>query len=127
MINTATFWSMEESKAFAEKWLPAWTGNDADGLISFYAEDAFYLDPARPKGIHGKNEIYKYFQRLLNHYPNWVWTQREAIPMQHGFVNLWNLRDSNVNIDGLCFVQMDSNHKILRNEVYFDRTLLIKQ
>jgi hypothetical protein len=31
-----------EAKRFAEKWLPAWTGNDPEWLASFYSEDAFY-------------------------------------------------------------------------------------
>ena len=37
--------SPEQARQFCAAWLPAWTGNDAERLASFYAEDAFYLDP----------------------------------------------------------------------------------
>ena len=39
-----------EARAFAEQWLPAWTGNDPERLASFYSDDTFYLDPAIPAG-----------------------------------------------------------------------------
>ena len=43
--------SATEAKKFAERWLPAWTGNNPELLASFYADDAFYLDPAIPHGV----------------------------------------------------------------------------
>jgi len=46
--------SKEQAKEFASKWLPAWTGNDPEKLLSFYSDDAFYLDPAIPNGVKGK-------------------------------------------------------------------------
>ena len=39
-----------EARAFAEKWLPAWTGNDPERLVSFYTDDGQYSDPAIPVG-----------------------------------------------------------------------------
>ncbi|GEM_PF-6620569 len=44
-------YSPQEAKAFAEKWLPAWTGNNPELLASFYTEDAFYSDPVIPRGV----------------------------------------------------------------------------
>lgn len=41
----------EEARAFAERWLPAWSGNRPELLVSFYSEDAFYADPAIPAGV----------------------------------------------------------------------------
>jgi ketosteroid isomerase-like protein len=82
----------EEARQFAEQWLPAWTGNDPERLAAFYSEDAFYLDPAVPSGIQGKAALLRYFRKLLAAFPDWVWTQREAIPMEDGFVNLWHAR-----------------------------------
>ena len=46
----------EEARRFAERWLPAWTGNDPELLASFYADDAFYCDPAIPGGVSGREE-----------------------------------------------------------------------
>lgn len=47
-----------EAAQFAQRWLPAWTGNDPQRLA--------------------------YFRKLLANNPHWVWTQLEAIPMQEG-------------------------------------------
>src|SRR5262245_60518782 len=81
--------SREEARRFAAAWLPAWTGNDPARLLSFYAEDAFYLDPAVPKGLRGHEQLRPYFEKLLARNPNWQWTQVEALPMENGFVNKW--------------------------------------
>ena len=40
-----------EARAFAERWLPAWSGNRPERLASFYAPDAVYSDPAIPAGV----------------------------------------------------------------------------
>jgi hypothetical protein len=45
-----------EARAFASRWLPAWTGNDPERLAS-YTEDAFYSDPAVPDGIEGRDAL----------------------------------------------------------------------
>jgi hypothetical protein len=44
-------WDAEAARAFAERWLPAWAGNDPSKRVSFYTEDAVYSDPAIPDGI----------------------------------------------------------------------------
>lgn len=112
-----------EARAFAEKGLPAWTGNNPELLASFYAEDAFYLDPAIPEGVRGRSALLEYFRKLLGHNPNWVWTQTEAIPMEDGFLNKWLAKipvgDTTLSVVGVCFVQFDDAGKIQRNEVYF--------
>lgn len=115
------------ARAFAEVWLPAWTGNDPARLASFYTDDAFYLDPAVPTGLRGREALLAYFTRLLRRYPAWVWTQRDSIPMADGFVNLWHASvptpSGTKEIDGVCLVALRDG-RIFRNEVYFDRSLL---
>jgi len=32
----------ESARSFAEKWLPAWSGNRPELLASFYTDDAFF-------------------------------------------------------------------------------------
>lgn len=117
----------EAARAFAARWLPAWTGNDPEHLLSFYAHDAFYLDPAVPQGVRGHAALLEYFRRLLRRNPSWVWTQREAIPMARGFVNLWHasipMGERTHEIDGVCLVMMEGG-RIERNEVHFDRSSL---
>jgi hypothetical protein len=119
----------EKAKEFASRWLPAWTGNEPEKLAAFYSDDAFYLDPAVPGGIWGKDNLLAYFRKLLAQNPDWVWTQIEAIPMEGGFLNKWLARipigDKIIESIGVCFVQFDDGGKIRRNEVYFDRTQMM--
>lgn len=123
--------SAVEASQFAEKWLPAWTGNDPERLASFYSDDAFYLDPGVPAGIQGKAALLAYFRKLLAVNPQWVWTHLEGVPLQDGFLNKWLARipvgPNTLEVAGVCSVQLDDAGKIRRNEVYFDRTLLLAE
>lgn len=115
-----------EAAQFAQRWLPAWTGNDPERLAAFYSDDALYVDPGMPTGVRGKVALLAYFRKLLASNPNWVWTQIEALPMQDGFLNKWLAKipvgAQTLAIVGVCLVQLDAAGKIRRNEVYFDRT-----
>jgi hypothetical protein len=123
--------SKEEAKEFASKWLPAWTGNNPEKLAEFYSDDCFYLDPAIPSGVNGKGKLLSYFKKLLSQNPDWIWTQIEPIPMDGGFLNKWLAKipvgQKVIECIGVCFVQFDSQGKIKRNEVYFDRSELISE
>jgi hypothetical protein len=120
-----------EAKEFAARWLPAWTGNDPERLVGFYSDDAFYCDPAIPEGVRGKEALLAYFRRLLSRNPDWVWTQIEGIPLEDGFLNKWLARipvgGRTLDVAGVCFVQFDEQGLIRRNEVYFDRSDLLKE
>jgi hypothetical protein len=122
--------NVAEARAFAARWLPAWTGNDPQHLVGFYADDAFYLDPAIPQGVTGRAALLGYFQKLLARYPDWVWTQIEAIPLEDGFLNKWLAEiptdGAVLRIVGVCFVQLNDLSQIKRNEVYFDRSTLLR-
>ncbi len=121
----------EEAREFALRWLPAWTGNKPKELAAYYSEDVFYSDPGIPNGVKGRQALLGYFQKLLAQNPDWVWTQIEAITMEDGFLNKWHAKipvgPKIVECVGVCFVQLDSNGLIKRNEVYFDRTELVKE
>jgi hypothetical protein len=125
------YFTAEEAREFAGKWLPAWTGNNPGLLAGFYSDDAFYLDPAIPQGIRGKEALTKYFTKLLSYNPDWVWTQIEGIPLKDGFLNKWLAKipagDKVLEIVGVCFVQINEEGKIYRNEVYFDRSPLLAE
>ena len=123
--------SASEAREFAERWLPAWTGNNPELLASFYSEDAFYLDPAIPEGVKGKPVLLAYFRKLLAYNPDWVWSQLEGIPMEQGFLNKWlahiPVGKKTLEITGVCLVQLNGTGKIKRNEVYFDRAQLLAE
>jgi len=125
------YYTTIQARQFAEKWLPAWTGNNPELLASYYTEDAFYLDPGIPDGVKGKANLLAYFRKLLANNPNWVWTQIEGIPLEDGFLNKWRAEipvgSVMLEIVGVCLVQLDDAGKIRRNEVYFDRTKLLAE
>jgi hypothetical protein len=100
----------EEARAFAERWLPAWSGNRPELLASFYSDDACYSDPGLREGVRGREALLAYFAKLLGRNPDWVWSQRSSVPMQDGFLNCWHaLRDG----------------RIYANHVFFDRAELL--
>ena len=72
-----------------------------------------------------------YFRKLLAVNPNWVWSQIEGIPLEGGFLNKWLAKipvgPKTLEVVGVCFVQLDAAGKICRNEVYFDRSHLLKE
>ena len=123
--------SKEQAKDFASRWLPAWTGNDPEKLVSFYSDDAYYQDHTIPQGVKGRDELLAHFRKLLSQSPNQVWNQIEAIPMEGGFLNKWLAKipigEKIVECIGVCLVQFDDNNKIRRNETYFDPRELITE
>ncbi len=126
----ATFSALdaEEARAFAARWLPAWTGNDPERLVSFYAPDVYYSDPALAHGVRGRDALLAYFRQLLARNPKWIWTHRGSLPLEDGFLNEWHASipagASVIEIDGVCTVQLRAG-LIHRNEVYFDRSALL--
>ena len=111
---------------FASQWLAAWTGNRPDVLLDYYSEDAFYLDPAHPQGLRGKEALRAYLVKLLRKNPDWVWTPLEVIPTPKGFVLKWKATIPIVEkpvlvLEGLDIVELQTG-KISRNEVFFDRS-----
>ena len=117
-----------DARAFAEQWLPAWTGNDPEKLVAFYTDDAFYSDPAIPNGVSGRDALLAYFRKLLGKNPAWVWTHQGSIPLADGFLNEWHASipagATTVEVDGVCTVQLRDG-RIYRNQVYFDRSSLL--
>ena len=120
--------TIEEAREFASRWLPAWTGNEPERLAAFYSEDCFYLDPGVPDGLRGRDALLAYLRKLLARYPDWIWTQLEAIPMESGFVNKWHATipeaGHTIEVTGVCLVQLNVEGLISRNEVFFDRTVM---
>ena len=119
----------EDARAFAEKWLPAWSGNRPELLASFYTLDAVFSDPAIPQGVRGRAALQAYFSRLLERNPDWVWVHRGSIPLQDGFLNLWHasipVGERTVEAEGVCTVQLRDG-LIYANHVFFDRSELVK-
>jgi hypothetical protein len=126
---TITAYDAEEAQRFADRWLPAWSGNRPELLTSFYTDDVFYCDPAIPQGVRGREQLLAYFRKLLGRNPDWVWTHRGSVPLADGFLNLWHAKmpvgAAVVEVDGVCTAQLRDG-LIYRNEVHFDRSDLLK-
>ncbi len=120
----------DDARAFAEKWLPAWSGNRPELLASFYTLDAVYSDPAIPEGVRGRTALLAYFSKLLARNPDWVWVHRGSIPIEDGFLNLWHasipVGEGTVEAEGACTVQIRDD-LICANHVFFDRSDLLKE
>ncbi len=117
-----------EALVFCKAWLSAWTGNEPEKLIEFYAEDAFYLDPSRPMGLNGRERLLAYFRKLLVANPEWKWEALEVFPTERGFTLKWKaaipIGSETVTEHGLDIVEVDRG-KIVRNEVYFNLANLL--
>ena len=120
---------LKKAKEFCDQWLPAWTGNKPDLLISFYSDGAFYSDPFIPQGLKGKEQILAYLRNFISFYPNWKYEHVEIFPTENGFTLKWKVSlpfENHTVVDyGLDIVEI-SNDKIIRNEVYFDTSRLLK-
>ena len=133
----------DAARDFVARWLPAWSGNRPELLVSFYTEDAQYSDPAIPAGVRGREALLAYFRRLLSRNPEWVWTQLRSIPLLDGFLNFWHASiplgtgrvapgpgavgsagRGVVEVDGVCSVQLRDG-RIYANHVFFDRSELL--
>src|SRR3990167_3189663 len=113
---------------FCEHWLAAWTGNQPEKLIHFYADEIYYRDPAKQQGIQGKSALLHYFRKLLAKYPHWIWQATEVFPTTNGFILKWQASLSpertTDSFHGMDIVVV-SEGKITRNEVYFDPAPLL--
>ena len=124
---TSSQWDRDRAREFCRAWLPAWTGNRPERLLSYYSDDAFYSDPAVREGIVGREHLLNYFRKLLAAYPEWIWIHRRSLPVPDGFLNYWEARLNGApdapSWEGVCVVQIRGD-LIYRNEVYLDRAAM---
>jgi hypothetical protein len=111
---------------FIHHWLAAWTGNQPERLLAFYAADAYYSDPAKPQGLKGHHQLRPYFTKLLALNPHWQWRALEWLEAPAACALKWEAtlplpRGNTLALQGLDIVTVQGN-LITRNEVYFDRT-----
>ena len=60
--------------------------------------------------------------------PKWIWRMTEAYPTEKGFVLKWKatipVKSEEIIKYGMDIIELEG-YRIIRNEVYFDRTELI--
>jgi hypothetical protein len=119
MVDTLIDW-----RPFCNEWLSTWTGNRPSDLVELYTEDIWYVDPANPTGIKGREKLSGYFEKLLSRNPDWRWEAIDIFNTENGFTLKWRatipVKGTQLSIYGLDIVEM-RGQLISRNEVYFDR------
>jgi ketosteroid isomerase-like protein len=113
--------------SFINNWLDAWTVQDIDKLLSFYAADMEYLDPNNRGELKGCDAFRAYVGKLFSAWPKMTWAAKDIFRHSDGggCTVTWRAEitkpDGKILIlDGMDLVFI-SDGKITRNEVYFDR------
>lgn len=120
-----------ELEAFCDAWFEAWSGDRPDLLASFYAEDCRYVDPARPQGIQGREDLRRYFARLLAANPAWTWRRERLDPVDGGFTVTYRAaiplpHGETLDLKGMDLVLLRGGEIVL-NEVHFDMALWLRK
>jgi len=123
-----------ELVGFADRFMEAWNSQVVERVVSFYTEDLRYQDPNTRGVILGAEALRRYLRKLFS---AWAmhWTFRDGYPIvgQEGAVLLWHATFRHMHMEGTDAVDADGmdlvllrGGKIVRNDVYFDRTILLQ-
>jgi hypothetical protein len=114
-----------DGRDFCVQWLDAWSKQQLVRLCEMYADHTIYIDPSKPDGIHGKDALKVYFQKLFVAFPKWAWTLERYFPIETGFIVKYRatiqVGPDQISFFGMDIVELEWG-KIIRNEVYFDRS-----
>lgn len=113
--------------AHCDAWLAAWNGNQPEALLAYYADACTYSDPAKPRGLQGKEDLARYLRKLCAAYPHMDWRRETLWPLEsaRGYVVQYTatigVGERAVVERGMDLVLLDAEGLIVRNDVYFDR------
>lgn len=110
-------------ESFVDEWLRAWSDKDVTKLLSFYADEFLYLDPGTRGSITNKEHFEKYLMKLFSAFPKWEWKRVELFENSLKWRATFYDKEKPITVDGLDILIIQ-NSKIVRNEVYFDRSLI---
>ena len=123
-----------QARAFVDRWFPAWVGGapSVERLLAFYAPDATYVDPNRPKGITGHAALRAFFTEMLGNNPNWKFRVVAIYPTRNGFILNWSAdiplpHKTLVDFRGVDVIDLDDRGLITRHEDYFDLSVFRKE
>ena len=121
-----------ELTSFINNWLEAWTIQDIEKLLAFYSEDMKYLDPNTRGLIEGREAFRNYLGKLFAAWPKMSWHAKVIFTHADGvgYTVTWRAEITKpdgqiLKLDGMDLVFIEDG-KITRNEVYFDRSSLMK-
>lgn len=123
----AHYTNPETTRSFIESWLAAWSGS-AEKLVNYYHPNAVYSDPSLAEPLNGIDKLSGYFSALLRKFEGWKWELIELFDQSSIITIKWKatflINGEKVITYGMDIVEL-SGGKIIRNEVYFDRTKLL--
>ena len=112
---------MTEIEQFNADWLKAWSDKDVERLLTFYTDDAVYIDPQVPGGVTGHDALRAYLTQLFAALPATLYTPEAVWTIDGGYCGRWYLDagdgDGAMRLRGFDFVQLRGG-RISFNEVY---------
>jgi len=114
-------------ESYLASWVESWTGNQPKKLLKYYGSKVVFQDPLNPNGLNGKKVLGPYLTKLLAKNPEWKWEIKEIIPTKNGCTLKTEATIPNkkklVKVPCVDIIEIKGT-KIVRNEVYFDRSKL---
>lgn len=112
---------MTEIERFNADWLKAWSDKDVERLLTFYTDDAEYIDPQVPGGIKGHDALRAYLTQLFVALPQTVYTPEAVWAIDGGYCGRWYLDagegEGAMRLRGFDYVELRGG-RISFNEVY---------
>jgi ketosteroid isomerase-like protein len=115
----------------AEHVLETWNTQDVGQVVSCYTSNLVYVDPNTRGEVKGSTAFWRYLEKMFNEW-EMKWYLKEAFLFDHGVgcAVMWHATIKRmegselVEFEGMDLVLVD-NDLIARNEVYFDRAVLL--
>ncbi len=122
----------ESFVTLADRFLGAWNTQAVETVLACYTDDLAYWDPNTRGPIHGLEAMRSYLKKLFTAW-SMSWSLRSASLLRDidGGVILWQAsfrrpdREDTVEATGMDLVMIRGD-RIQRNEVYFDRTGILR-
>ena len=107
---------------FCAAWLDAWSAQDIPSLLSFYADDVRYVDPAVPQGLEGRPALAAYLEKYFAATGRLHFEIDELWTTPKGFMCRWfaSVEGEAGRLRGLDIVDI-RDERITLNELYVHR------
>jgi ketosteroid isomerase-like protein len=129
--KSGVYMNNDKMSQLAELILDAWNSQDVERVVACYTVDMIYLDPNLQDAVRGSQDFRRYLSKL---FATWQmnWKLKEAFLFEggNGCTVMWHATiqkpgsDKMVDFDGMDLVKV-RNGLVERNEVYFDRVVLL--
>ena len=115
----------------SEDVISAWNRQDVESVLQCYTEDLVYVDPNTHGAINGRPAMRRYLTKLFSVWEmHWATRSVHTLKDMNGAAARWHAtfkrpgKKEMVEVDGMDLVVYEGA-LIKRNEVYFDRTMLM--